>query len=45
MWAIEVRNIHTGEEDTLMGYNLEDACRRKGWNPEDYVVLDYSYED
>lgn len=45
MWLFEVRNKITGELDSIMGYNLKDACRRKGWNHEDYVVLDQSYED
>lgn len=45
MWAIEVRHKITGEENTIMGYNPTDAFRRKGWNPDDYEVVDAIYED
>lgn len=45
MWAIEVMHWATGEVHMIMGYNLKDACRRKGWNPDDYSVLSATYED
>jgi hypothetical protein len=45
MWAIEVMHKATGEVDLIMGYNFEDACRRKGWNPKDYYVIHATYED
>lgn len=45
MWAIEVMHKVTGEEDLIIGYNLKDACRRKGWNPDDYYVINAYYED
>lgn len=45
MWAIEIRHKVTGEENIIMGYSLEDACRRKGLNPDDYTMLGAWYED
>ena len=45
MWAITVVHKATGEEDILMGYDLKDACRRRGLNPDDYFVVRADYED
>lgn len=45
MWEIEVENRMTGECDTLFGYNFEDACRRKNYNPKDYIFCGQWYVD
>ncbi len=45
MYAIEIMHKVTGEEDVIMGYNFEDACRRRKLNPDDWYMLGATYED
>lgn len=45
MWEIVVMNKLTSEEDTIFGYNFEDACRRKQYDPADFKCLDLWYVD
>ena len=45
MYEMEVKNRYTQEEETIYGYNFEDACRRYKCNPDDYILLGAWYVD
>lgn len=45
MYEIDVRNRHTGERDTIYGYDFEDACRRNDYDPNDYIFEGSWYVD
>lgn len=45
MYEYDVYNIHTKERDILFGYDFKDACRRVGYNPEDWNYWHCIYVD
>lgn len=45
MWEIIVQNRYSGENNTIFGYNFEDACRRNKYNPEDFIFVGQWYID
>lgn len=45
MWAFEILNKKTNELTTIIGYTFADACRRKGYNENDYACMYQEYID
>ena len=45
MYEIDVKNKATGECDTIFGYSFHDACKRNGYEPEEFICVSMWYVD
>lgn len=45
MFEFGIRNIHTGEEDIMFGYNIADAYRRAKLDTNEWHVTYCEYID
>lgn len=45
MWSFELEHKVTGELNLVVGHDWKKECIRKGLNPDEWVLISYSYED
>lgn len=45
MWEYYIMNTITGETTTIWGYSLENAFKREGLNPMNWILIFSDYID